>query len=121
MNTSFPAGAVRSGPRLPASQPATECGNRGGMPFQSPVLMVDPAMLGHVEPHQPEQVALDAPGEQARDDPGLPGDLPCRGLRDQHRFAGDSPYVVDRGVEYRRESVVMMDVIGINADPVHVV
>ena len=58
-----------------------------------PVLMVDPVVLGDVEPHQPERVVLAHPGEEVGDLCRLAGPGTRRGLRQQQRLMGERSHL----------------------------
>src|SRR6266704_1523517 len=60
---------------------AAEHGESCGITFQAPVLVVDAAVLVHVEPDEAEQVEPAYPGEQVRDLVNLPRHRPRRSLR----------------------------------------
>ena len=77
--------------QLVAIRPAGRRLSAAGVVLDAPVLMVDPLVLGHVEPHQPERRVPPHPGEQIPDlaKPGPPG--PHGGLRQQHRLGRELP------------------------------
>src|ERR1700722_5091481 len=88
--------------------------------FDPPVLVQDSAVLGFVEPHQPERLVGRHPVEQVLDLVGLAGGGPDRGLRQQHRLAGQRLHLVDGLAEHAREGIARMVVIPVDADPGHV-
>src|ERR1022692_3598768 len=121
------AGGIHAGARhvpfscsLVAAELPAECCDRRGVIFQSPVLMIDPAVLGLVEPDQPEQMVATNPGEQARDDASLPSDLSGGCLGEQQWFPGEFSYRVDGGPENSGKGVLPIIVISVNSCPVNI-
>ena len=85
-----------------------------------PVLMVDPVVLGDVEPHQPERVVLAHPGEEVGDLCRLAGVGTRRGLRQQQRLTGERSYLGDGLAEDAGEGFVGTVIVAVDADPGHV-
>src|SRR6202021_664616 len=110
---------VRAGRQF-LGRPQTE-GDRGRQAvFEPPVLMIDPAVLGLVEPHQPERLVGRHALEQVQDLDGLAGLGTGGGLRQQHRPAREGPYLFDGLAEDADEGVARPLVVTVDADPVHV-
>jgi ATP-dependent Clp protease protease subunit len=82
-----------------------------------PVLVVDPVVLGDVEPHQPERVVLVHPGEEVGDLGRLAGGGTRRGLRQQHRLTGEGSHLGNGLAEDAGEGFVGTVVVAIDADP----
>ena len=121
------AGGIHAGARhvpfscsLVAAELPAECCDRRGVIFQSPVLMIDPAVLGLVEPDQPEQMVATNPGEQARDDASLPSDLSGGCLGEQQWFPGEFPNRSEGGAEDPGEGINPVVVVPVYACPVDV-
>src|SRR6266568_4656118 len=89
---------------------------RGQAAFYPPVLVVDPVVLGLVEPHQSERLVLVHPGEQVVDLEELARVGPYRGLRQQHRPGGELPHLVNSGAEDAGERIRGMKVVAVDAD-----
>ena len=90
------------------------------MAVQSPVLVVDAAMLGDIEPHEPGKMVVghtsDQPGDLAR----LSRNLPDADLGQQHRVAGDPANLPELATEDVTERIRPVIVVPVDAYPVHV-
>ena len=82
-----------------------------------PVLMVNAVVLGDVEPHQPERAVLAHSREQVRDLRPLASFGTHRGLRQQHRLAGERPHLGNGLAEDAGEGFVRVIVVAVDADP----
>src|ERR1700733_14239521 len=79
--------------------------------------MVNPLILGDVEPYQAQRLVLAHPREQARDLGRLPGLRPHGRLGQQDRLAGDLPYLNDGPAEDGGEGIRRPVVVTVDADP----
>src|SRR5881275_3203987 len=73
---------------------------------EPPVLVEDAAVLGSVEPHQPQRLVGGHPVEQVLDLGELPGGRPDGVLGQQYRLAGEGPHLIDGLTKDAGEGVV---------------
>src|SRR5215831_294939 len=101
-------------PGIPvALQLVPERGQAGRVALEPPVLVVDPVVLGLVEPHETEQVVGPDAGEQVGDLRRLPGHLPDADLGEEYRPLREYPYFGDGRQEGAVERVRAQVVISV--------
>src|SRR5580698_3491283 len=82
-----------------------------------PVLMVDPLVLGYIEPDKSEGAVLTHPRKQIGDLLSLVSIRTHRGLRHQDRKTGQHPYLNYGLAEDAGKSLVRTVVVAIDTDP----
>src|ERR1700744_6455297 len=113
-------GASRTGQRHSARGPP-ERGHPSWVTLQVPVLVVEPVVLGDVEPHQPQGAVLAHVREQRRDLGRLARDRARGRLRQQDRLTGERADLADGGPEHAEERVPRAVEVAVDSDPRHVV
>src|SRR5262245_7864181 len=87
------------------------------MVLKAPVLVVQPGMLGHVEPHESETAAMMHTREHVRDLLAGSRNLARGCLAYEYRLTGERPDSCERRAEDAGERVDRPVVVAVDADP----